>query len=158
MSGKETTLCYIFRGEQCLLLHRNKKEQDVNQGKWVGVGGKLEEGETPQQCLMREVKEETGLVLTEYQYRGVVTFVSDVWDEDCMHLFTATSFEGEVTSCEEGTLAWKPFDDIFTLPRWEGDDVFLKLLQKNQPFFRLKLVYQGETLVESTLDGVPLGK
>lgn len=149
---KQSSLCYIFSGEQCLLLHRNKKEKDMNGGKWLGIGGKFLENESPEDCLLREVAEETGLVLTEYAYRGIVTFVSDCHEGEYMHLFTATGFSGDLrTDCPEGTLHWRKFEDLFTLPRWEGDDVFLRLLQTESAFFSLKLVYQGEALVETVL-------
>lgn len=153
---KNTTLCYIFRGEECLLLHRNKKEEDPSAGKWIGVGGKLEEGESPEDGVLRETLEETGLTLTDYRYRGVVTFVSDQWEGEYMHLFTATGFEGEVSHCEEGTLVWRPFQDLFHLPCWAGDIIFLKELLVNPQFFSLKLEYQGEKLLGASLNGKKL--
>lgn len=151
---KLTTLCYIFSGEDCLLLHRNKKKDDCNEDKWIGIGGKFADNESPEDCLYREVLEETGLTLTSHQYRGIVTFVSDCWAGEQMHLFTATEFTGTLQQCDEGTLVWRPFRDLFTLPRWAGDDLFLRLLEENHPFFSLKLVYEGERLVEAVLDGV----
>ncbi len=153
---KQSTVCYLFSGEDCLLLHRNKKKEDENQGKWIGVGGKFLENESPEDCLLREFKEETGLDLEEYAYRGLVTFVSDQWEGEYMHLFTATAFSGTLQTCEEGTFAWKPFSQLFTLPRWAGDDIFLRLLEQRRDFFSLKLVYTGENLVEAVLDGVNL--
>lgn len=148
-----TTLCYILKGEEVLLLHRNKKKNDINENKWIGVGGKLEQDESPEDGLLREVFEETGLTLLEYRYCGIVTFVSDQYEGEYMHLFTGGDFSGEMTPCDEGTLMWKPFDALFTLPRWAGDDIFLKLIKEKVPFFSLKLVYQGETLVEAILNG-----
>lgn len=148
-----TTLCYIFRGEDCLLLHRNKKKNDLSQEKWIGLGGKFLEGESPEECVLREVKEESGLTLEDYSYRGIVTFVSDQCEGEFMHLFTGTKWSGELTDCDEGELHWKPFELLFTLPRWEGDDIFLKLLPENTPFFSLKIVYKGNQLVEAYLDG-----
>lgn len=150
---KNTTLCYILRGEDCLLLHRNKKESDPNAGKFIGVGGKLLEGESPWEGVLREAYEETGLNLTGLRYCGLVTFVSDVWEGEYMHLFTASQFSGELRDCDEGTLVWRPFVDLFSLPCWAGDLIFLKLLQEERDFFSLKLVYQGETLMEACLNG-----
>ncbi len=150
---KQTTLCYILRGEECLLLHRNRKKEDGNDGKWMGIGGKFEENESPEDCVCREVLEETGLTLEDYTYRGLVTFVSDCYENEMMHLFTARGFSGELIACDEGDLVWRPFADLFTLPRWAGDDVFLGLLRENRPFFSLKLVYEGETLKQVWLDG-----
>ena len=148
-----TTLCYITRGNDVLMLHRVKKENDVNKDKWIGIGGKFEEGESPEECVLREAKEETGLTLTDYKYRGIVTFVSDVWPCEYMHLFTATGFVGELKDCDEGVLEWLPKDKLYGLPMWAGDRIFLELLDKGAPFFSLKLVYEGERLVCAALDG-----
>ncbi len=153
---KNTTLCYIEKDGQCLLLHRTKKQNDENAGKWIGVGGKCEEGESPEDCLVREVREETGLTLTAYRYRGLVTFVSDVWPTEYMHLFTGHAFTGELRDCAEGELRWVPLEKRAALPAWEGDRVFLRLLEQERPFFSLKLVYTGEKLVSAVLDGKPL--
>ncbi|MGM9579506.1 MAG: NUDIX hydrolase [Evtepia sp.] len=151
-----TTLCYIERGEQYLMLHRVKKKNDINQDKWVGVGGKFEDKESPEECLLREVKEETGLTLTSYQYRGLVTFVSDRWVTEYMHLFTADGFTGEMIECNEGNLEWVDKDKVKDLPIWTGDKIFLDLLTKKVPFFSLKLSYEGDTLVEAVLNGQPI--
>ena len=151
--SKQTTLCYIENEGCYLMLHRIKKEQDENKDKWIGIGGKFEEGESPEECVLREAKEETGLTLTDYKYRGIVTFVSDVWPCEYMHLFTATGFVGELKECDEGVLEWLPKDKLYGLPMWAGDRIFLELLDKNVPFFSLKLVYEGETLVYAALDG-----
>lgn len=153
---KLTTLCYIEKDEKYLMLHRVKKENDCNKDKWIGVGGKFEEGESPEDCLLREVYEETGLKLTNYQFRGIVTFVSDEWEGEYMHLFTASEYEGELQEnamrdCEEGELVWVPKDEIEKLNLWEGDKIFLRLLQERESFFSLKLRYEGEKLVESIL-------
>lgn len=148
-----STLCYIERGDEWLLLHRVKKEHDVNKDKWIGIGGKFEEGESPEECILRETKEETGLVLTSYRYRGLVTFVSDRWEGEYMHLFTADGFDGEIGPCDEGELEWIKKSDFAALPQWEGDRIFLDLLEKNVPFFSLKLQYEGETLVSAVLNG-----
>ena len=151
-----TTLCYIQRGRQYLMLHRTKKENDLNHDKWIGIGGKFEDQESPEECLLREAKEETGLTLTSYRYRGLVTFVSDQWPTEYMHLFTADAWEGEVGSCDEGELEWVDLDRIPELPIWEGDKIFLGLLAEEAPFFSLKLEYRGDTLVYAALNGTPL--
>lgn len=152
----QSTLCYIERAGQYLMLHRVKKKNDVNHDKWIGVGGKFLEGESPEECLLREVREETGLTLTRYRFRGIVTFVSDLWTTEYMYLFTADAFTGEMTTCEEGDLEWVEFDRISSLPIWEGDKIFLRLLAEEAPFFSLKLEYHGDTLVYAALNGAPL--
>ena len=148
-----TTLCYIEREDKWLLLHRVKKENDLNRDKWIGIGGKCEEGESPEECLLREVKEETGLTLTSWRYRGLVTFVSDRWPGEYMHLFTADRFLGEPGECSEGELAWISKAEFAALPQWEGDRIFLKLLEDNAPFFSLKLCYNGDALADAVLNG-----
>ena len=150
---KQTTLCYLERGDAYLLLHRTKKEHDENRDKWIGVGGKFEDGETPEDCLLREVREETGLTLTRWRYRGIVTFLSDIYPAEQMHLFTADAWTGEERVCDEGDLAWIKKKAFTALPMWEGDKIFLDLLEGDRPFFRLTLVYRGETLTEAVLDG-----
>ena len=154
----QTTLCYIDDGDAYLMLHRVKKEQDVNRGKWIGIGGKFEPDESPEECMMREVREETGLTPRTWRYRGVVTFVSGRWVTEYMHLFTITGWTGTVRSCNEGILEWVPKDELLDLPHWKGDEVFLKLIaDPEQPFFSLKLVYDAnDELVEARLDGEPL--
>ena len=151
-----TTLIYIERGGAYLMLHRTKKENDCNRDKWIGIGGKFEPGESPEECMLREAKEETGLTLTDYRYRGIVTFVSDEWEPEYMHLFTASGFEGALKTCDEGELAWIQKQDLLALPAWEGDKIFLRLLEKDGPFFSLKLRYAGEVLAEAKLNGRPL--
>ena len=131
------------------MLHRVKKVNDENHDKWIGVGGKFEAGESPEDCLLREVKEETGLTLTDYRYRGLVTFVSDEWGTEYMHLFTATGFEGGIKSCDEGELVWVLKAEIENLNIWEGDKIFFRLLVKSDKFFSLNLTYKGDTLVGS---------
>lgn len=153
---KQTTLCYLERGDAYLLLHRTKKDHDENRDKWIGVGGKFEEGESPEECLLREVREETGLTLTRWRYRGIVTFVSDVYPCEQMHLFTADAWTGEEHVCDEGDLAWMKKRDFAALPMWEGDRIFLDLLDREIPFFSLKLVYRGEKLTDAVLNGVKL--
>lgn len=153
---KNTTLCYIERDGCYLLLHRVKKENDLNRDKWIGIGGKFEENESPEECLMREAKEETGLTLTNWRYCGIVTFVSDKWEGEYMHLFHATGFEGALRDCDEGVLEWVEKECFAALPQWEGDKIFLRLMQENAPFFSLKLCYEGDKLVYSALNGKPL--
>lgn len=150
---QNTTLCYIEREGQYLMLHRVKKKNDINQDKWVGVGGKFEDKESPEECLLREVKEETGLTLTRYAYRGLVTFVSDRWETEYMHLFTADGFEGDMIVCDEGDLEWVDKQAVQDLPIWTGDKIFLDLLTRGEPFFSLKLSYAGDTLVQAVLNG-----
>lgn len=148
-----TSLCYVYRGDEVLMLHRIKKENDVNHDKWIGLGGKFEENESPEECMLREVREETGLKLTSWRYRGIVTFVSEPWPGEYMHLFTADGFEGELSECDEGELAWIPRAKLKELPQWEGDRIFLRLLDEDAPFFSLKLVYRNERLTEVVLNG-----
>ncbi len=148
-----TTLCYIERGDRWLLLHRVRKQNDINQGKWIGLGGKLEPGETPEACVLREVREETGLTLTHYRYRGLVTFISDRTPVEYMHLFTATGFTGELQPCDEGDLEWVRKLDFIGLPQWEGDRIFLRLLEQGEECFTLVLQYRGEKLVRAVLNG-----
>ena len=150
---KMTTLCYLERGEQYLMLHRVTKQNDENHDKWIGVGGKFEAGESPEDCVVRECFEETGLTLTDYRYRGIVTFVSDEWGTEYMHLFTATGFTGVQRACDEGELAWIDKRRLRELTLWEGDRIFLRLLEEDAPFFSLKLVYRGERLAEAVLNG-----
>lgn len=150
---KNTTLCYIERDGQYLMLHRTMKENDLNHDKWIGIGGKFEDKESPEDCVIRETLEETGLTLTSYQYRGIVTFVSDKWETEYMHLFTADGFEGELIECDEGELEWIAKDKLMELTLWEGDKIFLRLIDTPCPFFSLKLVYRGEELTEAVLDG-----
>ncbi len=148
-----TTLCYILRGDDVLMLHRVKKKNDINQDKWIGIGGKLEEGESPDRCLLREAREETGLTLTDWQCRGVVTFLSDQAEGEYMYLFTADGFEGELKECDEGDLQWISREKLDSLPAWEGDHIFLDLLWQNAPFFLLTLRYEGDRLAEAVLNG-----
>ncbi|MGN0513889.1 MAG: NUDIX hydrolase [Lachnospiraceae bacterium] len=146
---KLTTLCYIEKDDKYLMLHRTKKENDINKDKWIGIGGHFEENESPEECLLREVREETGLTLTKFRFRGIITFVSDIYETEYMHLYTATEYTGEMTECDEGILEWVAKDRIEDLPIWEGDKVFLSILNANLNFFSLKLVYRGEELIES---------
>lgn len=142
---------------QYLMLHRVIKKNDVNHDKWIGVGGHFEQDESPEECILREVKEETGLTLTDYRYRGLVTFVSGAGLNEYMHLFTATGWEGTSHPCDEGILEWIPKEDLRQLNIWEGDRIFLRLLEERQEFFSLKLVYDGgDGLVYAALDGKPM--
>ena len=148
---KLTTLCYIENDHgEYLILHRTKKQNDLNAGKWIGVGGKFEADETPEECLLREVYEETGLTLTRYRFRGIVTFLSNEWEGEYMHLFTADKYEGTLCDCNEGELAWVPKNDVLKLNLWEGDHIFLRELLKNDRFFSLKLSYTGDVLTDSS--------
>ena len=152
-----TTLCYIAQGEDYLMLHRVKKENDLNHDKWIGIGGKFEDKESPEDCVLREVWEETGLKLTSYRYRGLVTFVSDRWPTEYMHLFTADGFTGSLKECDEGVLEWIPRRRLLELPHWEGDAIFLDLIaREDTPFFSLKLCYQGEELTQAVLNGTTI--
>lgn len=150
---KQTTLCYLERGDEYLMLHRTKKKNDENHDKWIGVGGKFEANESPEDCMRREIFEETGLTVTDYRYRGIVTFVSDIYETEYMHLFTVTNWTGEARECDEGELAWIKKQKLFDLTLWQGDRIFLRLLEEDAPFFSLKLTYEGDELVEAVLDG-----
>ncbi len=150
---KNTSLCYIERGREYLMLHRVKKENDENRDKWIGIGGKFEEGESPEECMAREMREETGLTPRAWRYRGIVTFVSDEWGTEYMHLFTCDDFTGTVRECDEGDLEWIDREALLSLPIWEGDKIFLRLLATDEPFFSLKLCYRGSTLVNAVLNG-----
>lgn len=176
-----TTLCYIKYEGYYLMMHRIKKENDPSQDKWIGIGGKFEADESPEECLCREASEETGLTLTSYTYRGLVTFISDKWETEYMHLYTAEGFEGTVIlpnspeavtqlyttedgtviptiasgiSCNEGVLKWMKCEDVYHLKLWEGDRIFLEMIEHEDPFFSLKFVYQGENLQYAACNGV----
>lgn len=155
-----TTLCYIEQDDKYLMLHRTAKKNDINEGKWIGVGGHFKEGESPEECLLREVKEETGLVLTSYRLRGVITFLQEGWGYEYMFLYTADGFEGTLDetamkNCNEGTLAWIPKSEISKLNLWEGDRIFLKLLLEDKRMFSMKLTYQGDELVDVATEVYP---
>lgn len=153
---KQTTQCFIDDGQRYLMLHRTKKQNDENHDKWIGVGGKFEEGESPEECMKREILEETGLRVTKWQYRGIVTFVSDIWPAEQMHLFVCTEWSGDEIVCDEGDLEWVDKNKLNDLPMWEGDKIFINLLGQDVPFFSLKLVYKGDTLCEAVLNGLQL--
>lgn len=150
---KNTTLCYIEKDDSYLMLHRTKKKNDENGGKFIGIGGHIEEKESPEDCILREAKEETGLTLLSLQYRGIITFVSDIYETQHMHLFYSSSFCGNLKECDEGELVWVKKEKLYSLPMWEGDKIFLDLLEENRPFFSLKLVYEGDRLICAVLNG-----
>lgn len=149
-----TTLCYMEKGNQYLMLHRVKKEHDINKDKWIGVGGKFEDKESPEDCLLREVREETGLTLTSWKFRGIITFVTDRYETEFMHLYTADGWEGEMIECNEGNLEWLEKKEVFNLKVWEGDKIFFWLMQHDAPFFSQRLEYVGDELVSYALNGV----
>lgn len=153
---RNTTLCHIEKDGCYLMLHRVKKENDLNRDKWVGIGGKFEDRESPEECNSREVLEETGLTLNSARYCGIVTFVSDKWETEYMHIFHSDDFSGTVRDCDEGVLEWVRKENLYTMPIWEGDKIFLRLIEENSPFFLLKLVYEGDRLVYSALNGEKL--
>ena len=153
MARNLTTLCYIERVDSYLIMHRFNKELDINKYNWIVVGGHFEEGESPEECLLREVMEETGLTLTDYRLRGVITFMTDTYPAEYMFLYTAEVFTGVMHSCNEGELEWVPKVKVEQLPIWEGDRIFFRLLEERQDFFSLKLRYEGDTLAEAVLDG-----
>lgn len=152
-----TTLIYVERGDEYLMLHRTKKEHDVNHDKWIGIGGKFEAGEAPEDCMLREAREETGLTLRSWRYRGIITFILD-GETEYMHLFTADAWEGTLRECDEGELAWIKKADLLALQLWEGDRIFLRLLDSDAPFFSLKLEYEQDVLVSAQLNGKLLPK
>lgn len=153
---QNTTLCYIEQNASYLMLHRVKKEHDINRDKWIGIGGHCEEGESPEDCVAREVLEETGLTLTGMRYCGIVTFVSDSCEGEYMHLFHSDSFNGSLKDCDEGTLEWVPITKLNELEHWKGDEIFLDLIARQTPFFSLKLVYCGSELRQAVLNGTQL--
>lgn len=151
---RNTTLCYLERDGCYLMLHRIKRENDLNRDKWIGIGGKFEEGESPENCLLREVREETGLTLDSWRYCGIVTFVSDEWGTEYMHLFHSEDFHGSLRECDEGSLEWIEKSALASLPDlWEGDRIFLRMMENNEPFFSLKLCYRGDLLTGAELNG-----
>ena len=153
---RNTTLVHLEKDGCYLMLHRVRKEADENRDKWVGIGGKFEPGESPEDCALREVLEETGLTMHSWRYRGIVTFVSDEWGTEYMHLFHSDDFSGSLKDCDEGDLEWVDKQRVLHLPIWEGDKIFLRLLDTDDPFFSLKLCYSGDRLTAAVLNGRPL--
>lgn len=153
---KMTSLCYIEKNGKYLMLHRVKKENDENRDKWIGIGGRFEENESPEECARREVLEETGLSLGTLIYRGIVTFVSDEYGCEYMHLFVGKDPEGDICECDEGILEWVDKDRVGELPIWEGDKIFLDLMKSDHPFFSLKLTYSKDKLTGAFLDEVKI--
>lgn len=158
MGMRNTTLCYVARGDQVLMLHRVKKKNDINHDKWIGIGGKFLPGESPDECILREAWEETGLTLTSWRCRGVVTFLNTGCNGEYMYLFTADGFEGEMHECGEGNLEWVSREFLYSLPMWEGDRIFLDLLWRDAPFFLLTLRYRDDVLEEAVLNGEVIRK
>ncbi|MBO7345148.1 MAG: 8-oxo-dGTP diphosphatase [Clostridia bacterium] len=148
-----TTLCYIEKDGKYLMMHRIKKKNDINKDKCVGVGGKIMDGESILQSVIREIKEETGVTPLNLEYRGIITFVSDLYGTEYMHLFTARGYLGEIDyDCDEGELVWIDKEKIYDLPIWEGDKIFFRLLEESKRFFKLELIYQGDKLVSSKVE------
>ena len=146
-----STLCYIEKDNQYLMLHRTKKKNDINKDKWIGIGGKFEENESPEECIIREVKEETGLHLKSYQLRCIVTYVSTNWETEYMYVFTSDDFEGNIIECNEGDLQWVNKDEVTKLNTWEGDKIFIEKMQKDNDFFTVKFEYDGDKLLRYAL-------
>ncbi len=153
---RNTSLVHLEKDGCYLMLHRVRKDNDENRDKWVGIGGKFEPGESPEDCAVREVREETGLTMRSWSYRGIVTFVSDEWGTEYMHLFHSADFSGALRDCDEGVLEWVDKTRLLTLPIWEGDRIFLRLLDTDVPFFSLKLCYTGDSLTRAVLNGEAL--
>lgn len=145
----QTTLCYLEKDGCYLMLHRISKKQDVNKDKWIGVGGKFEPGEAPEECLCREVLEETGITLLSYRFRGVLTFCCDMAEPEYIFLYTSDQFTGTLKDCDEGKLEWVKKEQVFDLNLWEGDKIMFRLLKEREEPFSLKLTYRGDTLVEA---------
>lgn len=159
MKNKFTTLCYIEKDNKYLMLHRIKKEKDINKDKWIGIGGHFEEKESPEDCLLREVKEETGLDLISYKLRGIITFVTDIYQTEYMFLYTSDEYKGSLLSADEvneGELKWIEKSKVKDLPIWEGDKIFFDLIEKQSEFFSLKLVYKNDKLISAIKDGKSL--
>ena len=146
-----STLCYIEKDNKYLMLHRTKKKNDINKDKWLGIGGKFEEGESPEECIVREVMEETGLKLNSYQLRTIVTYVSTNWETEYMYVFTSNDFTGELIECNEGDLQWIDKKEVTKLNTWEGDKIFVEKLQNDSGFFTVKFEYDGDKLVKYDL-------
>ena len=153
MRSNLTTLCYIEQDGKYLMMHRVKKEHDINKDKWVGIGGHFEADESPEECLLREAREETGLTLLSWQLRGVITFMCENYQTEYMFLYTADAYSGQIGECTEGNLKWIDKSKVCSLPVWEGDKIFFRLLDQGEPFFSLKLKYEYGKLIEACLNG-----
>lgn len=151
---KKTTLCYLEKDDSYLMLYRNKKEKDINKNKWIGVGGHVEKGESIEECLIREVFEETGLLLKQYKLTGKILFhIDDI--TEFSYVYTSSQFEGDLKECDEGELKWVKKSEIFTLPMWEADSIFLKMMLENK-YFELTLVYKEDKLLKA-IDSIEEG-
>lgn len=146
-----SSLCYIEKDEKYLMLHRTKKNNDINENKWIGIGGKFEVGESPEECIIREVKEETGLTLNSYKFRGIITYISKTWETEYVCLFTSDNFSGKLIECNEGDLKWIDKKEVLNLKTWEGDKIFINKIQKDDKFFTVKFEYDGDTLLKYDL-------
>lgn len=152
-----TVVCYLEKDDSILMLHRTKKENDINAGKWIGVGGHVEEGESPEECVVREVKEETGYLLRSFRYRGIITFCMEGEPSMYLFLFTSDDFFGEEIECNEGDLKWVSKSEILSLELWEGDRIFHRLLEEREDFFSMKLCYRNDIMVDCLIDGKRVG-
>ena len=146
-----SSLCYIEKDEKYLMLHRTKKNNDINENKWIGIGGKFEVGESPEECIIREVKEETGLTLNSYKFRGIITYISKTWETEYVCLFTSDNFSGKLIECNEGDLKWIDKKEVLNLKTWEGDKIFINKIQKDDKFFTIKFEYDGDTILKYDL-------
>ena len=146
-----SSLCYIEKDEKYLMLHRTKKKNDINENKWIGIGGKFEADESPEECIVREVKEETGLTLNSYKLRGIITYISKTWETEYVCLFTSNYFSGKLIECDEGDLKWINKKDVLNLKTWEGDKIFIDKIQKDDKFFTIKFEYDEDKLVKYDL-------
>lgn len=146
-----SSLCYIEKDEKYLMIHRTKKNNDINENKWIGIGGKFEVGESPEECIIREVKEETGLTLNSYKFRGIITYISKTWETEYVCLFTSDNFSGKLIECNEGDLKWIDKKEVLNLKTWEGDKIFINKIQKDDKFFTIKFEYDGDTLLKYDL-------
>ena len=146
-----SSLCYIEKDEKYLMLHRTKKNNDINENKWIGIGGKFEVGESTEECIIREVKEETGLTLNSYKFRGIITYISKTWETEYVCLFTSDNFSGKLIECNEGDLKWIDKKEVLNLKTWEGDKIFINKIQKDDKFFTIKFEYDGDTLLKYDL-------
>lgn len=146
-----STVCYIEKEGKYLMLHRTKKQNDINKEKWLGIGGKFEDKESPEECITREVKEETGLTLNSVKLRGILTFINPICETEYIFVFTSNDFTGNLIECNEGDLQWVEKDKVTSLNLWEGDKIFIEKIKEDSPFFTIKYVYDGDTLLSYEL-------